>query len=57
MITCNSLKTQNSVSGGFWVLSYDFLPYTYFSVTYGIMLGRQDEKCVFRLNKCQGCEY
>ena len=27
----------------------DFLPNTYFSVTHGIMLGRQDRKCVFRL--------
>ena len=38
MITWNSLKTRNSLSGEFWFLSYDFLPYTYFSLTHGIML-------------------
>ena len=40
MITWNSPKNRNSLSGEFGVLSYDFLPYTYFSVTHGIMLGR-----------------
>ena len=57
MITWNSLKTRNSLSGEFWFLSYDFLPCTYFSLKHGIMLGRQGGKCVFRLmrlTKCQG---
>ena len=49
MITWNSSKTQNSLSGELWVLSYDFLPYAYFSVTHTIMLGRQGGKCVFQL--------
>ena len=34
------------MSGEFWVLSYG-LPYAYFSVTRGIMLGRHGGKCVF----------
>ena len=47
MITWNSLKTRNSLLGEFWVLSYDFLPYVYFSVTHGVMLERHGEKvCV-----------
>ena len=46
VITWNSLKTRNSLSGEFWVLSYDFLPCAYFSVTHGIMLGREGGKCV-----------
>ena len=46
MITWNSLKTRNSLSSDFWVLSYDFLPYTYYSVTHGIMLKRKGGSCV-----------
>ena len=46
VITWNSLETQNSLSGEFWVLNYDVLPYAYFSVTHGIILERHDEKCV-----------
>ena len=42
----NCLKTRNSLSDKFWFLSYDFLPFTYFSLTHGIMLGRQGGKCV-----------
>ena len=39
VITWNSdLKTRNSLSGEYWVLSYEFLPHTFFSVTHGIML-------------------
>ena len=41
MVTAwNSLKTQNSLSGEFWVLNYDVLPYAYFSVTHEIILER-----------------
>ena len=56
-MTWNSLKleTWNSLSGEFWALSYVFLPYTYFSVTHGIMLGRHGGKCVFRLTKLTKC--
>ena len=51
MITWNSLNTRNSLSGEFWVVSYDFCPIRIiFSVTHGIiMLGRQGGKFVFRL--------
>ena len=38
--------------------TYEFLPYTCFSVTHGIMLGRQGGKCMFqlmRLTKCKWC--
>ena len=45
VITWNSLKAQNSMSGEFWVLSYDVLPYAYFFVTHRIMLGRHGGKC------------
>ena len=55
VITWNSLKTQNSLSGEFWVLSYDFLPYANFSVTHGIMLGRHGGKCLFQLMRLTKC--
>ena len=42
-ITWNSLKTQNSLSGEFWVLSY-VLPHTYFAVTHGIMFEKTGSK-------------
>ena len=49
------LKLSENLEFHAWVLSYDFLPYTCFSVTHGIMLGRQGGKCTFqrmRLIKC-----
>ena len=46
MITWDSPKTLNSLSGEFWALSYEFCPYTYFSVTHGIMLRKQGGNCV-----------
>ena len=46
VITWNSLKTLNFLSGEFWVLSYEFVPYAYFSVTHGIMLGKKGGNCV-----------
>ena len=55
MIPWNFLKARNSLSGEFWVPSYDFLPYAYFSVTYGIMLGRQGGKCVFQVMRLTEC--
>ena len=55
MISFNSLNTRNSLLGEFRGLSYDFLPYTDFSVTHGIMLGRQGGKCVFRLLRLTKC--
>ena len=53
--TWNSLKTRNSLSGEFWVLSYDFFALHIFSVTHGIMLGRQGGKSVFRLMRLTKC--
>ena len=49
MITWNSVKTLNFLSGELWVLSYHFLPYAYFSMTHGIMLGDRVESVCFSL--------
>ena len=32
------------------------MPYTYFPLTHGIMLGRQGGKCVFRLMRLTKCK-
>ena len=54
------LKLSESLEFLAWVLTYEFLPYTCFSVTHGIMLGRQGGKCMFqlmRLTKCKRCTH
>ena len=45
----DQLKLSENLEFPVWVLSYDFLSYTCFSVTHGIMLGRQSGKCMFQL--------
>ena len=51
----DDLKPSENLEFPAWVLSYDFLPCTCFSVTHGIMPGRQCGKCMFQLMRLTKC--